>query len=319
MPKRKATEISTSSSTTSLEPFAASSTASRSTGVTHSRIPKPVQIIEPTNKLSTSSFSARHLTDSLLTYNPTPRATPTSTEPQAPPEEEFEITLKYAEHLHYFELKACFHLIELTSRDAYEESAWGWKPVNKIKEMRDKDMRYLLVRQKENPTAVESSTRENGLAHGAEIEKDGEGQGEQAPEQDAEQEDTGPGREERNPPAGDPSILGFLSFMLTYEDGFEVIYIYEIHLLPVLRSLGLGRHLLNVVEHVGKSVGVQKSMLTCFRSNKEAWRWYEKRGYEEDENSPAEKRFRNGKVKRVDYLILSKRLNSTNSSWTDND
>lgn len=35
-------------------------------------------------------------------------------------------------------------------------------------------------------------------------------------------------------------VEGFLSFMLTYEDGFEVIYCYEVHLQLHLRDVALG-------------------------------------------------------------------------------
>ncbi|MCJ1463753.1 hypothetical protein MMC07_002362 [Pseudocyphellaria aurata] len=108
--------------------------------------------------------------------------------------------------------------------------------------------------------------------------------------------------------AGGEEVEGFLSFMLTYEDGFEVIYCYEIHLKPLLRGSGLGKQLIGLMEEVGQKVGVAKAMLTVFVENEGALRFYEKLGYEEDEFSPGPRKLRNGVVKNPTYIILSKIL-----------
>ena len=102
-------------------------------------------------------------------------------------------------------------------------------------------------------------------------------------------------------------IDAFLSFMLTYEDGYEVIYCYEIHLSESSRGCGLGKHLMGVMERVGREVGVSKSMLTVFLENEGAVRFYERLGYGVDEFSPEPRRVR-GRVIRPDYVILSKSL-----------
>ena len=44
----------------------------------------------------------------------------------------------------------------------------------------------------------------------------------------------------------DKAILGFVSFMVTYEDGHKVIYVYEIHLAPELRGQGVGKILMEL-------------------------------------------------------------------------
>lgn len=103
-------------------------------------------------------------------------------------------------------------------------------------------------------------------------------------------------------------VEGFLSFMVTYEDGVEVIYCYEIHLAPSIRNKGMGKRLIALYEGIGRKVGLKKAMLTVFRSNQITLRFYEKLGYAEDEFSPRPKRLRNGVVKEPDYLILSKSL-----------
>ena len=105
------------------------------------------------------------------------------------------------------------------------------------------------------------------------------------------------------------SILGgFLSFMLTYEDSREVIYCYEVHFSPQLQGMGLGKRLMEMMEEIGKKARVEKAMLTVFKANKAAMRFYERLGYEEDEYSPRPRKLRGGVVKEPDYMILSKPL-----------
>lgn len=104
-------------------------------------------------------------------------------------------------------------------------------------------------------------------------------------------------------------IAGFLSFMVTYEDGMEVIYCYEIHLNPKAQGLGLGKMLMLTLEKIGERIGLEKAMLTVFKSNTRAMNLYQKSlGFVVDEFSPPPRRLRNGTVKEADYLILSKRL-----------
>lgn len=103
-------------------------------------------------------------------------------------------------------------------------------------------------------------------------------------------------------------VEGFLSFMLTYEDGREVVYCYEIHLAPMLRGCGLGGHLMSMMEGIGMKIGVEKAMLTVFVANGGAVEFYGGLGYGEDEFSPRPRKLRNGVVKKADYVILSKEL-----------
>ncbi|MCJ1391019.1 hypothetical protein MMC18_003880 [Xylographa bjoerkii] len=101
---------------------------------------------------------------------------------------------------------------------------------------------------------------------------------------------------------------GFLSFMLTYEDKKEVIYVYEVHFAKTLRNGGLGKLLMGLVEEVGRKVGVEKAMLTAFVANEGACRFYERLEYDVDEFSPEERKLRGGIVIAPDYVILSKNL-----------
>jgi len=111
-------------------------------------------------------------------------------------------------------------------------------------------------------------------------------------------------------PTSDPEAPpeGFLSFMVTYEDGKEVICVYEVHLAESLRGGGLGKQLMGLAEEVGRKVGVEKVMLTVFVANASARRFYEGLGYKVDEFSPGPRKLRAGVIKEPDYVILSKGL-----------
>lgn len=105
---------------------------------------------------------------------------------------------------------------------------------------------------------------------------------------------------------GDGGLLGFLSFMITDEDGREVVYCYELHLRLGMQGQGWGKRMMEVMEGSGGRVGVQKAMLTVFRSNERAVKAYGKWGYGVDEFSPEAWRLRNGAIKEPGYVILSK-------------
>ena len=103
-------------------------------------------------------------------------------------------------------------------------------------------------------------------------------------------------------------IQGFLSFMLTYEDGYEVVYCYELHLAQAVQRQGFGNHLMSLMETVGMNAGVEKSMLTVFVENDIALKFYKRLGYSKDDYSPERRKLRNGTVKMPTYAILSKSL-----------
>ena len=106
-------------------------------------------------------------------------------------------------------------------------------------------------------------------------------------------------------------ILGFMSFMFTYDDppyqNREVVYLYEIHLLNLLRGRGLGSRLVAFLEAAARHCRIRKTMLTVFCANEGARRLYEKLGYVKDSCSPADRRVRQRVIK-ADYVIMSKEL-----------
>ncbi|WEW59270.1 N alpha-acetyl-transferase [Emydomyces testavorans] len=111
--------------------------------------------------------------------------------------------------------------------------------------------------------------------------------------------------------AEDRDLGGFLSFMTTYEDGIPVLYCYEIHLSPRLQHKGIGKQLMCIFEDIGRNIGLEKEMLTVYKSNEAGIKFYERLGFAEDEYSPRPMKLRNGHVKAFDYMILSKSLKNT--------
>ncbi|KAL2038258.1 hypothetical protein N7G274_008907 [Stereocaulon virgatum] len=180
----------------------------------------------------------------------------------------YDISLESPSTLSSSAFRACFDLIASTSSADYEASSKGWSPAKKRREMRLPDLRYLLLQQRV----------EDGDANGGCI---------------------------RDQPQ---VVQGFVSFMLTCEDGYEVIYLYEIHLSSYLQGQGLGKKLMDMMEEIGRKAGVEKSMLTVFTRNEGARGFYEGLGYGIDEFSPRARKLRSGVVREVDYLILSKSL-----------
>ena len=225
--------------------------------ISHTREEQRLGNVESINCLSSSAFSSKYLPTDLrlgtidgLSYG---------------------IDFSYAADLSKTDFIACFKLLELTSSAAYRSSSRGWKPKAKKREMSEKDMRYLLIKQLRTPQHA-------------------------------------PLRDGTSNALGDAPAEGFLSFMITEEDDYEVLYIYEVHLSPSLRRNGIGQRLMQFVERVASKVGLEKVMLTVFTSNEVAERFYRKIGYTDDEYSPAPKRLRNGIVKRPDYIIMSKEV-----------
>jgi len=182
-------------------------------------------------------------------------------------------------------LHACFCLIEETSSAAYKASSKGWRPKAKQLEMREKGMHYLLLLPNYQPTATQPHAQSIPALEPVEVAK---------------------------------QLLGFLSFMLTIDDGVPVIYIYEIHLCTAVRGQGLGKTLLGCVDAIGRRTGMQMAMLTVFVSNKAAIGFYEGLGYEkwDEEYIPTTRRLRStrkladpaAEMRKPSYIIMAKDL-----------
>jgi ribosomal protein S18 acetylase RimI-like enzyme len=173
--------------------------------------------------------------------------------------------------------KTLFELVKHTSYDHYNTSRDGWNDNHKIGEMKDDDMRYLVVRLEHgNPPHARKRWSDN--------------------------------------PDLDHSIIGFVSFMITQEEEENVVYVYEIHISEHFRSCGLGNYLFGLIDAIGESTGMDKVMLTVYKRNTHAREWYAYLSYKEDEISPRPRKLRGGRSVEPDYEILSKRLYNSRHS-----
>ncbi|KAK4555148.1 hypothetical protein LTR86_007914 [Recurvomyces mirabilis] len=238
------------------------------------RKPGRKDLIKSLNALQVAELEEQHCDPAWLHYVPQPRTTTKQISNSNPGQQSYTISLKCASQLLTSEITTCFDLISSTSKTDYENSTFGWHPKRKLKEMREKEMRYLLVRS-QAPSSAASTTS--------------------------------PPMTNQDTAARTDPIEAFVSFMATHdsEPPVPVFYIYEIHLLPHLRKIGLGAHLMHIAESVAESMEVRKVMLTCFLSNEQALTFYERRGYVKDICSPGPRKTR-GRLVEPDYVIMSR-------------
>ncbi|KAL5611583.1 hypothetical protein BROUX41_000832 [Berkeleyomyces rouxiae] len=229
------------------------------------------------------------------------------------------------------DLLECRNLVEATSRQDYADSEMGWDPEAKLAEMKLPELRYIMLLGPDAalpqpatltppPSSSRSirSLRSRGTSRSAsplpattlltpppgalglsEFEKPscgnpvaGTGVNTLAPQQQQ--------------PLVRPGLHGFISFMPTIEDGYSVMYCYEIHLVQALRGSGLGAQLISLLKDVARGIaGVEKVMLTCFTSNHKAREFYSGVGFMVDDFSPQPRKMRSGKILWPEYLILS--------------
>ena len=127
------------------------------------------------------------------------------------------------------------------------------------------------------------------------------------------------------------TVLGFVSWQVDTEDDEAVIYwysplatendrSYELQLQSSLQRSGIGRQFMQIIEHLGTSFNLSKSMLTVFTSNTSALSFYTKLGYLApppttkdsytiDPSSPTPRTLRSNRSILPHYQILSKPLN----------
>ncbi|KAL4787398.1 acyl-CoA N-acyltransferase [Aspergillus varians] len=257
--------------------------------------PKPLPLVERTNALSREDFISSYIpapelifqkkrktiasqSSTAQTEENGTQADPLQTQDEistgSPETDSYELSIYTASTISNADLNSCFKLIELTSSTAYKSSSMGWSPTEKREEMKLPDMKYIILRRRAAATVSNGDQDQKG---------------------DSSSSDAG-------------EFAGFLEFMVTYEDGYEVLYCYEIHFMPEMQGLGLGEELMERFERIGRAIGLEKAMLTVFKSNSRAVKFYTRVGYTEDESSPRPRRLRNGVIKEFHYLIMSKSL-----------
>ncbi|RLN68406.1 hypothetical protein BBJ29_007042 [Phytophthora kernoviae] len=88
--------------------------------------------------------------------------------------------------------------------------------------------------------------------------------------------------------AVDPSLVGFAHFRFVEDDGALVLYLYEVQLASTAQRHGLGKFLMQLLLLVARKHGMELMVLTVFKRNTGAMRFYRDRlGFEIDETSPS--------------------------------
>jgi len=106
----------------------------------------------------------------------------------------------------------------------------------------------------------------------------------------------------------DGTIVGFSHFRFDMDYDDEVLYVYEIQIDPSFQRKGLGRFMMQVLELLGFKADMRKIMLTAFKHNHDASKFFKKMmKYEIDETNPVDHvdEMAAG-IKEYDYEILSK-------------
>lgn len=100
----------------------------------------------------------------------------------------------------------------------------------------------------------------------------------------------------------DRKLAAFVHFRFEYDDeespSCAVLYVYEIQIEDTFRRHGIGRKLMGIVEVIAAKEEMSKALLTVFKANHAAMRFYEDLGYAIDDTSPNNE----------DYVILSRNI-----------
>ncbi|CAH8851126.1 unnamed protein product [Trichobilharzia szidati] len=98
------------------------------------------------------------------------------------------------------------------------------------------------------------------------------------------------------------STVGFVSFRFEREEEHPVLYCYEIQLYRQFQHLHVGTFLMEILSSIALAANMHRVVLTVFKSNVNAVKFFRKLGFKTDETDPS---MYEG-VGAVDYLILSK-------------
>ncbi|GMF20408.1 unnamed protein product [Phytophthora fragariaefolia] len=83
-------------------------------------------------------------------------------------------------------------------------------------------------------------------------------------------------------------LVGFAHFRFVEDDGALVLYLYEVQLASAVQRQALGKFLMQLLLLVARKHGMELMVLTVFKSNTGAMKFYRERlGFEIDETSPS--------------------------------
>jgi N-alpha-acetyltransferase 40 len=249
------------------------------------------------NALSTTAFAEKYIPSSFLVF-----------QPLKVPDATYQLDYYSAAALPKQDYDSCYDLLELTSKEDYVLSTRGWHPDHKRVEMLEDPMRYFVVRRVESRPA-DSAHNENN-ANGAVYTPSEEEQSD-VPLDDAISSQASQDLSTEDDEPYIPEEYAFLSYQLSDDwtndahHRIPVLYIYEIHLTANLRSIGLGKHLMDLAAHIASATRMKKLELSVFTRNVRAERFYRGLGYDTDETGPQPAKLR-GRTVKPDWLVLSR-------------
>lgn len=152
-------------------------------------------------------------------------------------------------------------------KEMYENSKWGWDEPDKLSEWKSSRTRVILV--------VNKDPIERG----------------------------GPSIVWNKLPENDEQLIGFMCFR--FEVGADknesAFYVYELHINPEHQRQGLGKELMQMGRVIATAFKMDKIMLTVFRCNDIALKFYnDKLKFNLDKSTPAKNE--------ADYMILSSKI-----------
>jgi len=98
-------------------------------------------------------------------------------------------------------------------------------------------------------------------------------------------------------------LVAFVMFRFEYEEGENLLYCYDLQVSKGFQRLGLGKILMQHLAAIGAEWDMAKMMLTVFKANSLAFKFYETFGFTIDPSSPSAV---DEETDDVDYEILSK-------------
>ncbi|KAF9270283.1 acyl-CoA N-acyltransferase [Marasmius fiardii PR-910] len=100
------------------------------------------------------------------------------------------------------------------------------------------------------------------------------------------------------------ATAAYTMFRFEYEEGFNLLYCYELQIQESYQRKGLGKFLMNTLDSIAGKWKMDEIVLTVFKANVSASRFYKALGFSVDPSSPTDEDLEELGI--VDYEILSK-------------
>jgi ribosomal protein S18 acetylase RimI-like enzyme len=210
---------------------------------------------------------------------------------------------------------ACLVLFEANMANFYRNSSFGLDLAAKRSELTHPKARYLLVFDSSNSSTTKASATSETPSPAAQRSKFDAASSSSESNPAGSSAGGGGGccsggassndDDHRSSTTAPSNLAAFVHFRFCLDDdevpGYAVLYVYEIQVGQSHAGLGIGTFLMNLLQDVAHTVGLDKVALTALKSNVTALRFYKDRlGFKLDDTDPSH----GGET--ADYEILSK-------------